>query len=233
MMNGKRVFRRELCTGCGACASVCYAEALVLIGKEMSAQEVVDEVEQDKDYYRNSGGGVTVSGGEPLFQCEFTYEILRLSKERGIHTAIESNLSLPWEKIKTLLPVTDLIMMDIKSMDESIHREWTGISNRLVLENVMKLSQLSVPLIVRTPVIPGVNDREEDIRAIAGFISSFPNLEYYELLPYHPLGTGKYDSLGMEYALKGVKRPDPEKMRALATSAREAGIEVRTSGDKR
>lgn len=228
--DGKRIFHRELCVGCGKCAKTCYAEALVLIGREMEDNEVFDEVRQDEEYYRNSGGGVTISGGEPLFQRKFTYSILKLCKDNGINTAIESNMSFPFNDAAELFPALDLIIMDIKAMDDDIHRKWTGISNEQILKNAQLLFQTDIPLIIRTPVIPGINDNAESIGMIADFISGSENLLYYELLPYHPLGTDKYFRLGIEYKLKGIKPPDKTKMEMLAGEAQKHGVKVRLSG---
>jgi len=228
LVDGRRVFHRERCVGCGTCAESCYAQALVLIGKEMSAEDVVAEVLEDRVFYENSGGGVTLSGGEPLFQRDFACEVLRLARSEGIHTAIETSMAWPWEHAAPILPDTDLVMVDIKLMDSVRHQDWTGAPNEQILENARRLSHEPRPLIVRTPVIPGVNDTPDEVGRIADLIAGFPNLEYYELLPYHPLGTGKYQSLGMEYKLAGLKRPEGDQMRMLAEVARRRGIEVRT-----
>jgi len=230
---GRRVFHRDRCTACGACAEVCYSGALVLIGRETTAEEVMAEVLEDRVFYENSGGGVTLSGGEPLCQREFALDILCRAQAEGIHTAVETNLAAPWEDVADLLPVTDLFLVDVKVMDSAEHERWTGEPNELVLENARRLSREGVPMVVRTPVVPGVNDTVEQIGAVADVIRGFPNLEYYELLPYHPLGTGKYRSLGMEYAMEGLARPEPDVMQALAAAAGRRGIVVRVAGAAR
>ena len=231
--DGRRVFHRDRCTACGACAEVCYSGALVLVGRETSAEEVMAEVLEDRVFYENSGGGVTLSGGEPLFQRAFALDILGRARAEGIHTAVETNLASPWQDVAALLPVTDLFLVDVKVMDSAEHERWTGEPNELVLENARRLSREGVPMVVRTPVVPGVNDTVEQIGAVADFIRGFGNLEYYELLPYHPLGTGKYHSLGMEYAMEGVARPEPDVMQALAAAAGDRGIVVRVAGAAR
>ncbi len=228
--DGRRRFLRELCVACGACARSCYAGALVLVGREMEAREVSAEVLEDRAFYESSGGGITLSGGEPLCQHEFAAEVLALAKSEGIHTAIETNMAWPWEHAADVLCVTDLVMMDIKMMDAARHEEWTGASNEQVLANARRLSEGPQALVVRTPVVPGVNDTPGEIAAIAELIRDFPNLEHYELLPYHPLGTSKYRGLGMEYPLEGLQSPAPDHMRTLAAAARGSGIEVRTAG---
>lgn len=226
-VNGQRTFRRELCVACGTCAETCYAEALVLVGQVKTVEEVVEEVLRDKPFYETSGGGVTLSGGEPLVQLEFAYAILERCREEGLHTAIETAANFPWERLESILPVTDLVMMDIKLMDSQKHRECTGVPNERILANALQLGQQPQPLIVRTPIVPGVNDTPEEVAAIAAFVAKLPNLMYYELLPFHPLGTSKYESLGMDYRARGLKAPPKEKMEALLEVARSYGINAR------
>ncbi len=230
MVDGERVFRRELCEACGACAETCYAEALVLVGDLVSVDEVVTQALRDRPFYETSQGGVTVSGGEPLLQRDFTYAILERVRAEGVHTAVESNACWPWERVASMLPVVDLWMVDIKTMDDALHREVTGASNHPVLRNTRLLAEAGAPLIIRTPVVPGVNDTAEAIRAIAEHVAGLRTLVYYELLPFHPMATGKYRSLGMEYRAAELERPSKEKMARLADIAASAGIEVRTGG---
>jgi len=226
-VNGQRQFLRELCVACGACAETCYAEALVLVGQVKTVDEVVEEVLRDKPFYETSNGGVTLSGGEPLVQLEFSYAILERCRQEGLHTAIETAANFPWERLAAILPVTDLVMMDIKLMDSQKHRECTGVPNERILANALRLGEQSQPLIVRTPIVPGVNDTPEEVAAIAAFIARLPNLMYYELLPFHPMGTSKYESLGMDYRARGLKAPPKDKMDALVEVARRYGITAR------
>ncbi len=230
-VDGRRTFRRDLCAACGCCSRTCYAEALVLVGRQVTPQEVLAEVLEDRPFYANSGGGVTLSGGEPLCQRNFAIDILRLCKDAGIHTAIETNLAWPWEHLEPVLPWLDLLMADIKTMDPALHTDWTGQSNDRVLDNIRRLAGQDLPLVIRTPVVPGVNDNEAEIAAIADFLAGLPNLRYYELLPYHPLGHGKYASLGMESRVPEDLRLEADRLRALAAAARRLGIEVRPGGD--
>jgi pyruvate formate lyase activating enzyme len=229
MVDGERVFHRELCDACGACVETCYAQALVLMGQVKTVEQVVEEVLRDKPFYDTSGGGVTLSGGEPLLQFDFSYAILEKCRQEGLHTAIETAANFPWERIEAILPVTDLVMMDIKLMDSARHQECTGVPNERILANARRLGEQSIPLIVRTPVVPGVNDAPEDVSAIARFVAELPNLLYYELLPFHPMGTSKYASLDMDYRARELKTPSRERMDALTDIARHAGIEVRHS----
>lgn len=229
--DGRRVYHRELCRACGACAEACFAESMVRVGRKMSVEEVLCDALQDRAFYDKSGGGVTVSGGEPLCQRDFTLALLKACKSEGIHAALETNLAAPWEKAAAPLRSADLAMIDIKLVDERRHLQATGASNRRILCNAVRLSQLGIPVIVRTPVVPTVNDTPEEIRSIARFILPFPALLYYELLPYHPLGAGKYESLGLEYAAEGLQHPTRDRMAGLAAAARDVGIEVRIAGE--
>jgi pyruvate formate lyase activating enzyme len=228
-VDGQRVFHRERCVACGRCADTCYAECLVLVGETKTASEVVEEVLRDRPFYERSGGGVTLSGGEPLLQIEFARGILERCKSEGLHTAIETAANLPWERIESILSLTDLVMMDIKLLDSEAHRACTGVGNRRILENARRLGEQDTPLIVRTPVIPGVNDRPEWIEPIAAFAAQLPNLLYYELLPFHPMAGGKYQSLGIDYEAKGLESPKKKQMQALAQAALQYGIEVKHS----
>ncbi|MEA3407199.1 MAG: glycyl-radical enzyme activating protein [Chloroflexota bacterium] len=227
LLDGRHVFHRELCVGCGECAKACYADALVLIGERKTVDEVVEEVLRDRAFYESSGGGVTLSGGEPLLQLDFSYEILERCQQEGVHTGIETAAHFPWERVAAILPVTDLVMMDIKLMDSDQHRECTGVGNERILANAKRLGEGSKPLIVRTPIIPGVNDTPDQVAAIAEFVSGLPALLYYELLPYHPMGRDKYESLGREFPTEGMEIPPKEKMEALTEVAAGFGVEAR------
>lgn len=229
VVDGQRTFRRERCVACGRCADTCYAECLVLVGEHKTIDEVVEEVLRDRPFYERSGGGVTLSGGEPLLQLGFARGILTQCKSEGLHTAIETAANLPWERIASILPLTDLVMMDIKLLDGEAHRACTGVGNRRILENARRLGEQDTPLIIRTPVVPGVNDRAECIVPIAAFAAGLPNLLYYELLPFHPMASGKYQSLGMDYRARDLQSPGKEQMQALADAARQCGIEVKHS----
>lgn len=229
-VNGDRVFRRELCRACGACAETCYAEALVLVGDQMSADEVVAQALRDRPFYETSHGGVTLSGGEPLLQLAFCRAILEGVRGEGVHTAIETNACWSWERMEPLLPLVDLWMVDVKTMDSDLHRQVTGASNDQILANLRRLADADAPLIVRTPVVPGVNDDAEAIHAIAEYVAGLRTLVYYELLPFHPMAVGKYCSLGLDYRAAKLERPSQEAMAALAKVAAAVGIEVRTGG---
>lgn len=198
------------CIACGKCAEVCAHNARKIKGETVSADEVVKTVLKDREFYRTSGGGVTLSGGEPLLQPDFGAEILEKCKENGVHTAIETALNVKWESVEKVLPYLDLFLCDIKCIDEKKHIMCTGVSNKLILENAQKLKSSGIDVIFRTPVIPGYND--DEIEKIAEFCGDFE----YEILAYHKTGCGKYKSLGREYSLSEVEPPSTEFMNELA-----------------
>jgi len=195
-------------------------------GKEMSVEEVMAEVVQDINYYKNSGGGVTVSGGEPTVQLDFTLALLEACRKEGISTAIETNMLADWSVFEKLIPALDLVMLDIKMSGADAHREWTGTDNAQIIENAKKISK-QLPIIVRTPVIPGVNDVETEIEKIAGIVNSLDNVAYFELLLYNPLGESKYQALGMDNIFEGQRPQSTDRSARLAEAAKKSGKEVR------
>lgn len=217
---------RETCTLCGDCVTLCYAEALEINSFTMTAEAVVDEVERDKIFYKVSGnGGITLCGGEPLAQPAFALELLRLCKERGIHTAIETCGHYPFEALEQAIPTLDSIYYDIKHMSAEAHKEYTGASNELILANLKRLQSYDVELIVRVPVIPTLNDSIDHMEAIAWFVKELPGVKSVELLPYHRLGVNKYKKLGLEYALDDIPSPEKEEMRKLAAILAKYGVD--------
>lgn len=227
VVDGAHVFRRERCVACRACVETCYAQALVLAGEERTAEEVVEIALRDRPFYETSGGGVTLSGGEPLLQPEFAAAILARCRAEGLHTAIETAAHVPWARLAGILPLTDLVMLDVKLPDPARHRAATGAGNARILANARRLGSQSQPLIVRTPIVPGVNDTPDDVAAIAAFAATLPNLLYYELLPFHAMAAGKYDSLALDYDARSLDTPDKDRLEALCAAARAQGIDVR------
>lgn len=223
---GVRVFDRSACVECGACTRVCPAGAMVVIGTWREVNDVFAELAADIPYYGNSGGGLTISGGEPLMQADFCAELLRRCREAGIHTAIETNLSLPFGEMEKLLPWLDLVFFDIKLMDDTAHKKYTGVSNAVVLSNSRKIDQVRIPLVVRTPVIPGITDAPENIRAIAEWAGTLANLEYYELLNYNVLAKAKYAAIGLDYSLPDVRPLPEEDMERLTLVAKDTGVKT-------
>jgi len=232
LRDGRHVLDRSRCTVCGACAAECCAEALVVVGREMTAEEVLADVAADRAFYETSGGGATLSGGEPLCQRDFAVELARACRAAGIHTAVETAMACAWGRAEPLLAAVDMVLLDVKLADEAAHRRWTGASNRQVLANARRLGTLPLRVIVRTPVVPGVNDAPAAVAAIAAVAAELPNCDYYELLPYHRLGTGKYESLGMVCPMGDLQPPSEETMRTLAAAAAAAAgrLPVRAPG---
>lgn len=188
------MFYPEKCIGCGMCDKGCFAGARVICGKEMTDEEIFEQILLDKDYY-GKDGGVTFSGGEPLIQKVMLKSLIKKCKDAGIHTAIETSLCVFDSEI---LENLDFVMADFKVFDNQKHKEYVGIDNAIIKENFKKLDKLNVPFLVRTPVISGVNDTKEEIAAISGFLKQLKNVVGYELLPYHPLGVTKQKALGQE-----------------------------------
>ena len=224
MEDGKHVIDRALCVNCGRCAEVCYAEALVMCGEEMGVSDVMYQVRQDKAYYDATGGGVTISGGEVLCQREFAEALADACHAENIAVAVETNLSFPFDKAKTLLEGVDLIMCDLKIFDGEAHKKHTGVSNEIILENIAKLDELNIPVIVRTPLIPGVTDSADNIRAIAEYIKNVKNLVRYELLNFNPLGEGKYRALNVENPFEAARPFGEEKLSELRSLLSESGV---------
>ena len=185
------------------------------------------ELRRDVPYFEESGGGVTLSGGEPLLQPAFVREVLSRCRAEGIPTAVETNLSVPSELIEELLPLVGLWMCDLKLADDSRHRRWTGMSNARTVANLRLLGERGVPLIVRTPVVPGVNDTPEAIGAVCALLKDLEGLLYYELLGFHTLGADKYACLGMENPMPGAEPLPPERLERLREAAAATGIKVK------
>lgn len=195
---------------------LCPTKALFKYGKEMSVKEIIEEVDKDISFYTGSKGGITISGGEPLLQPDFTAALLEMAHNHGYTTAIESAFNVPWSYAEKVLPHVDTVLHDIKHTDGEIHRSWTGADNKRSLRNI-KMAYNQYPntdFIARTPLIPTVNDNEETIESILAFILPHLNVIKYELMPYHRLGLGKYSVLGKEYEMPEVKL-DEEKLNML------------------
>ena len=191
-----------------------------VIGRDTTVEEMFQVVEQDRPYYRRSGGGLTLSGGESLCQPEFARDLLRAAKEHGINTAMESMACAPFETIEEILPYLDLYLMDIKHTNPAKHKEFTGRSNELMLENARRVALSGkCRLIIRVPVIPTFNATVEEIQGIASFADTLPGVEQLHLLPYHRLGQDKYTGLGREYKMDGILPPTAEEMNTLKRAA--------------
>lgn len=220
--NSVHQINRSRCKNCGSCAKSCYAGALVMCGQPMSVQEVLFQIKQDKAYYDQSNGGVTLSGGEVLLQREFAAELTDACHELGIQVAVESNISLPFSKIEPLFSKMDLIMCDLKIFNSAEHKKYTGVENAQILENIKKIDALNIPLIIRTPLIPGATDSLENIKSISQFLATIKNLKRYEMLNFNPLGASKYESLGTENTFRSALPLKEEQLAALKKVAEQS-----------
>lgn len=205
-LDGHREIDWDKCNNCLECAHVCPAKAIECIGHYMTVDEVMKKVESDRIFYKNSNGGMTVSGGEPLVQPEFVRELLKKCQEKGIHTALDTTGNAPWQDIESLLEYVDLVLQDVKHMDIVMHKKGTGVGNELILENARKIAK-SKRIWIRMPLIPGFNDSEVNIRKVSEFASDI-GAEKVSVLPYHELGSSKYPDLGRVYLMQGTKPPD-------------------------
>lgn len=190
-------FDRTDCIGCGLCAKHCLTGALELCGSFMTADEVMAEVLKDRAFYENSGGGLTVSGGEPMAQFEFMRKLLELAKENGLHVCLETCGFAPWERYMELLPLVDLFLFDIKSVDQEKHRKFTGQDNVLILDNLRALDRAGAALHLRCPVVAGLNDSQAELRGIAVLAEGLTQVQEIDVEPYHPLGASKAYRLGL------------------------------------
>lgn len=206
---------------------MCDPKALSLVGESLSVEQVMREIERDVVFYARSGGGVTLSGGEPLSQPEFTGEVARRCKARGIPVALDTSGFASWEVVEGVLDSVDLVLYDIKSMDPILHRELTGVPNDIILDNARRISLAGLALVLRVPVIPGLNDSPENLRALAEFARGLPRLSGVDLLPYHRLGLPKYSMLGMESRVQGLQQPSREYITKVQESIEACGVKVR------
>lgn len=224
--SGERVHHREACIVCGECVDVCYAEALVMHGREVSVEEVLDDVRKDASFYEESGGGVTFSGGEPLLQGAFVTALLKQCKSEGFHTAVDTCGMVRWEAFEKALPYVDMFLYDVKHMDAKRHREYTGASNEQILENLRRLDNHNVAIEIRMPIIPTFNDDRETVEAAAALLGSLNSITAVRILPYHRLAGEKYISLGYENTLPDVDSPEDDKMAEIAGWIGAYGLDV-------
>lgn len=226
---GKTMTDRTKCQNCGKCAEICPSKAREMAGNRMTVEEVYEDAAQDELFYGTSGGGVTLTGGEVFLQPDFAAAVLKKCRENGIHTAIETCGFAAWESIEKLVPYLDLALYDIKHMDSGKHREGTGVPNETILKNLVRLSEeCHIPVIVRTPVIPGFNDTLENMNAMGVFISQkLPTCLEVNLLPYHNLGDGKRMQLEAENPVYDSYVPTEEQMEKLRNEIRKYGLVVK------
>jgi pyruvate formate lyase activating enzyme len=217
---------RSRCAACGECEDACVADARQRVGRRVTVEEVVAEVERDRPFYEESGGGVTLTGGEPLFQDAFAAALLEALTLRGIHTALDTCGAASWHAFERVRSHVDLFLYDVKLVDEERHRRFTGASNRLVLANLNALVTLGHRVRLRVPIIPGYTDDDANLKDIADLAASLPRLDGIDLLPYHAAGAEKYGRLGRAYALDERGAPTAERLRRAAEILADRGLPV-------
>lgn len=224
MIGTEHIINRDACQLCGKCVEECYAGALEMAGYTVTVDQVLEEVLQDRIFYENSGGGLTLSGGDPLAQFEFSLALLKAAKKEGIHTALDTSGQTEWKKFEKLLEFTDLVLYDIKHMDSDRHRALTGVPNELIVENLRRLGDYEKRIWIRIPLIPGKNDDDRNFHAIGELLSSLRNVERIEVLKYHRLAESKYQQMGKEYSLIGLNPPSDVDLESRLEVLREHGL---------
>jgi pyruvate formate lyase activating enzyme len=222
----------DRCDLCFECVTVCPENARKHYGREVTCRQVLEEIEKDDIFYFHSDGGVTISGGEPLIQTDFVKAILVGCRERGIPTAIETSGHVPWEKFLAVLALIDAILIDIKIRDSQRHKELTGHGNERILSNIKRIDQSDFPvdLYIRIPLVPGMNDSEENLLATVEFCKGLKKFKELHVLPYHRMGAASYRFLNMSYPLEKIESPSIEMVEAKVERLRQEGIEVKIGG---
>ena len=221
---------REKCVPCNNCCRVCPSDALSIAGKQMTVKEILEEIEKDRTFYEESRGGVTFSGGEPLMQPDFLNALLNECKERAIHTAVNTCGFAQYEIIDRMRDKVDLFLYDIKTMDNRKHRKYTGASNEQILKNLKKLAESGSSIVISFPIIPSINDDDKNVTRTAEFISSLPNIQQVNLLPYHRAGIEKYKNLGKPYKLDKIQPPSNQRVKSVKEKMEAFGIRVGIGG---
>jgi pyruvate formate lyase activating enzyme len=221
------IYHRERCEACGRCTAHCDSHALETVGRSLTVEEVMREVRQDKAFYATSGGGLSVSGGEPLAQIDFTRALLAAAGKEGIHRCVETSGFASWARLLSLMPVVDLFLFDFKETNSQLHAEFTGQSNELILSNLRALYDKGANIQLQCPIVPGFNDRDEHIDGIAALALSMPKLAGVQLLPYHPLGKSKIERFGFVAATSLPNEPLPKaRLEFWIHRLREHGVHV-------
>jgi pyruvate formate lyase activating enzyme len=206
---------RDAACHVSTCTTVCFSDAHQIIGKPATMNDLCQQIEEDRNIFEQTGGGVTLSGGEPMLQFPFVKELAKTLSQRGYNLVLQTNLSMKWNLYREILPFINHFMCDLKHLDGEAHQRWTGQSNCLILENILKLDRSGASYRLRTPVVPSVNDSEDDLVAMSAFAKTLKNITSYELLPFHPLAAYKYEQLGLKYAFANVKPIQTESFAGL------------------
>ena len=223
VQNGSHRIDYSRCQACGSCVRACPNRALKLVGRWMDVSEVMLEVTADREFYQNSRGGLTLSGGEPLAQFSFSLNLLKAARSQGIHTCLETCGYAPQKRFAQIIPFVDLFLLDYKITGRAQHKQYTGVPNELILSNLDFLVRSGQPVILRCPIIPGINDTHEHFAAIQALNQKYPSLVAIEILPYHDMGNPKRTSLGLPMTLTGLKTTQPELAQEWAAQIRELG----------
>jgi len=197
-------FTRDACTQCGACIRVCTPAALTFVGERMTVDDVMTELLKDRKYYNTSGGGITLSGGEPMMQFSFTQALLQAAKAEKLHTVLDTCGYAAFQDFASILPFVDLVHYDIKETDSRLHRQYTGVDNDRILSNLAKLDESGATIILRCPIIPGLNDRDEHLRELATLPAAYPNVTAIHILPFHPYGSAHARKIGLDSELESL-----------------------------
>ncbi|SHJ57809.1 pyruvate formate lyase activating enzyme [Dethiosulfatibacter aminovorans DSM 17477] len=220
---------KNLCIGCGKCEVYCINEAISIVGRDMEVEDVIGELLKDRLFYEESGGGVTISGGEPLVQADFTAKILKKLKEEGIHTAVDTCGQVPFENFEKVMEYTDLFLYDLKIGDERKHLEYTGASNKRIIGNLKRLSEAGAEITARMIMVDGVNTEDEDIEKAIGILVE-TDISKINILPYHNISNHKYRKLGKSYNEEGMTVPSGKRMEEIKEMLEEKGYEVAIGG---
>ena len=222
--DGAILFDRSRCVVCGECARACPAEATELVGEHRDVEDVWAEVAADKPFYDRSGGGLTVSGGEPLAQFEFTLALAQRAKQEGVHVCLDTSGRAFEEQVRTIAPLVDLFLYDIKETDWERHKRHTGVGNKRILANLRVLDGLGRPTVLRCPIVPGVNLRDGYLAELAELCGSLTNCHGLHVMPYHDLAAGKYARFALQRPERSVREPDEEEVEAWITELRRLGV---------
>jgi len=218
------------CVFCGQCAEACPTGALEIVGRQVTVEEVTAEIAKDVVFYEESGGGATFSGGEPLMQPAFLARLLASCRAREIHTAVDTTCYAPWEVLEPIAAMTDLLLCDIKHVDSAAHERLTGVGNERILENLRRLARRGKPIVLRVPIIPGMNDEEPNIMAVGALAASLDGVRRIDILPYNEGGRSKAARLGRPEPAADVQAPDAERLADIAAKLAAFGLEVKTGG---
>ncbi len=221
---------REKCDFCKKCEDACVYDALEIVGQDVTVAQAMEEIERDRVFFDESGGGITFSGGEPLMQLEFLEMLLTEIKKKKIHVTLDTSGYVSFQDLKKVSGQVDLFLYDLKIMHDEKHKKYTGVSNRIILENLRKLTEMGKAVAVRIPLISGINDDDQNIEALTAFLQSLRNIQHISLLPYHSGGCEKYRNLRKQDSLRKFKPPSVTRMDEIEKILTGSGFSIKTGG---